>query len=227
MNKNIESIGFIVDGNRRWAVENNLNKLDGHKYGFDRVVDVIKWATDLDIKQVCFYIFSTENWNRAPLEVKTLMTLFETQFAKFDQAAKDVNAKIKFVGRRSDFSAKLQKLMIEVEAKTENNTGIEVFFAASYGGRAEIIDAIKQIPTNEVDQISELTLEKYLWTANLHDPEIIIRTGGDKRLSNFLMWKSSYAELYFIETKWPDFSRNEFENILADYQTKVRLNKGK
>lgn len=222
----VKSVGFIVDGNRRWAVENGLNKLDGHKYGFDRVIDVIRWASELDIQQVCFYVFSTENWNRAPIEVKALMKLFETQFAKFGQTANELNAKIHFIGRRGDFSPKLQKSMAKVEVGTEQNTGIEVFFAISYGGRAEIIDAIRTLNLEELANLTEQKFESRLWSAGLKDPEIIIRTGGDKRLSNFLLWKSSYSELYFIETKWPDFSRQELEKIIEDYHN-VRVNKGK
>lgn len=226
MDKNVESIGFIVDGNRRWAVENGMNKLDGHKYGFDRVIDVIEWLKELGIKQVCFYVFSTENWNRQPVEVQALMKLFEAGFKKFAKKAQEVDARIRFVGRKTDFSEKLQKLMTDVETETADNQAIEVFFAASYGGRAEIIDAIKTLTPEEIVNLDEQTFETRLWSADLKDPEIIVRTGGDKRLSNFLLWKSSYAELYFTETKWPDMSRQELEKIIADY-AKVRINKGK
>lgn len=226
MEMSVKSIGFIVDGNRRWAVENGMSKLDGHKYGFDRVTDVIDWASELGVKQVCFYVFSTENWNRTPIEVETLMKLFELKFKTFSKKAMEKGAKINFIGRKTDFSAKLQKLMAKIEADTKENDTIEVFFAASYGGRAEITDAIKALTPAELSDLTEEKFESKLWSSGLSDPEIIIRTGGDKRLSNFLLWKSSYAELIFTETKWPDFSKEELKSIITDYQT-VRINKGK
>lgn len=226
MKQSVKSIGFIVDGNRRWAVEQGLSKLDGHQYGANRVMEVIEWAGQLGIKQVCFYLFSTENWQRTPIEVQTLMKLFERQFVKFADKARQKGAKINFIGRKSDFSPKLQKLMSELESETVHNQAIEVFFAVSYGGRAEIIEAIKTLPAAELANLTEQTFESHLWSAGLADPEIIIRTGGDHRLSNFLLWKSSYAELVFTKTKWPDFSRAELEVIINDYH-QVRINKGK
>lgn len=226
MDRSVKSIGFIVDGNRRWAVEQGISKLDGHKYGADRVMEVIDWAGELGVKQVCFYLFSTENWQRTPVEVQALMKLFERQFVKFADKARQKGAKINFIGRKSDFSPKLQKLMSELEAETAVNQAIEIFFAVSYGGRAEIVEAIKTLPAAELASLTEQTFESHLWSAGLTDPEIIIRTGGDHRLSNFLLWKSSYAELVFTKTKWPDFSRAELEAIINDYH-QVRINKGK
>lgn len=226
MQQSVKSIGFIVDGNRRWAVENGMSKLDGHQYGFDRVVDVIAWAKELGVQQVCFYVFSTENWQRTPVEVQALMKLFELKFKAFAKKADEIGAKIRFIGRKADFSEKLQELMAKIEADTAKNQTIEVFFAASYGGRAEIVEAIKTLRAEELANLTEQQFESHLWSSGLSDPEIIIRTGGDKRLSNFLLWKSSYAELYFTETKWPDLSREELEQIIENY-TKVRINKGK
>lgn len=226
MDKSVKSIGFIVDGNRRWAVEQGMSKLDGHKYGADRVMEVIDWAAELGIEQLCFYLFSTENWNRTPIEVKALMSLFEVQFQKFADQARSRGAKINFIGRKTDFSPKLQRLMTELEAETANNHNLEVFFAVSYGGRAEIVEAIKTLKPEQLTNLTEQTFESHLWSAGLADPEIIIRTGGDHRLSNFLLWKSSYSELVFTKTKWPDFSKQELQSIIDNYH-QVRVNKGK
>jgi di-trans,poly-cis-decaprenylcistransferase len=226
MNSSVQSIGFIVDGNRRWAVEQGMSKLEGHRYGADRVMDVIDWAFELGVKQLCFYLFSTENWNRTPIEVKALMSLFEVQFKKFAEQARRKGAQIHFIGRKTDFSPKLQKPMVELEAETAHNQQIEIFFAVSYGGRAEIIEAIKTLRPEQLANLTEQTFESSLWSAGLTDPELIIRTGGDHRLSNFLLWKSSYSELVFTQTKWPDFSQEELQSIIKNYQ-QVRINKGK
>lgn len=232
MKKIINSVGFVCDGNRRWAVENGMKKTDGHKYGFDNIVNVVKWAKEENIKDICFYVFSTENWNRPKVEVKLLMNLFEKLFKDWNSGVfAELDARVYFSGRKSDFSEKIQKIMNELEEETKNNKSINVFFAASYGGRAEIVDGIKDLvktkTKKELEKLTEKDFESFLWTRNLNDPEIIVRTGGDKRLSNFLLWKGAYSEIYFTKTKWPAFSKREFKKILNDYRDNAKVNKGK
>ncbi|PID83137.1 di-trans,poly-cis-decaprenylcistransferase [Candidatus Campbellbacteria bacterium] len=232
MYKEIKSVGFVCDGNRRWALENGMKKTDGHKVGFDNIVNVTNWAKEEKIQDLTFYVFSTENWNRSKMEVKILMKLFEKLFEDWTRGVfKSLDAKVKFVGRRSDFSKKNQKIMSNLEEETKNNKSINVYFAASYGGRAEIVDGVKELvktkTKKELEKLSEKEFEKFLWTKNLNDPEIVVRTGGDKRLSNFLLWKAAYSEIYFTKTKWPAFSKKEFKKILKDYRENTKVNKGK
>lgn len=227
--KKIESIAMIMDGNRRWAVENGMTKLDGHKYGVDKVLEVIDWIKEEEIKNLTVYAFSTENWNRTKIEVKAIMLLFEKFMKNQVNEIIQREVSVKFVGKRTMFSKKLQKLMDEIEEKSKDFK-TTLYMAMSYGGRLEIVDAIKKISKEktkkEIENFTENEFEKYLWTGQIKDPEIIIRTGGDTRLSNFLLWKSAYSELVFIDTKWPAFTKREFKKILKNYQ-KVKINKGK
>ena len=218
-----------MDGNRRWAVENGMSKLEGHKYGAEKVLEVVDWIKEEGIENLTLYAFSTENWNRTKIEVQTIMKLFESFLKNEIQKIIQKEVRLKFVGDLSRFSKKLQKLMKEAEEKSKDFK-ITLFMAMSYGGRLEIVDAVKKLSKEktkkEIENLSEEEFEKFLWTSELKDPEIIIRTGGDTRLSNFLLWKAAYSELVFIKTKWPAFSKREFKKILKDYQ-KVRINKGK
>lgn len=187
--KTINSIGIILDGNRRWAVEKGMSKISGHKYGAENVEKLIQWAQEENIKNIVLYVFSTENWKRSEIEVKTLVLLLEKWLIKKTEELNKNNIAINFIGDTKRFSKKLQKLMKDTEKKTAKNK-TKVFLAVSYGGRLEIIEAIKKISQElskqEIKKISAEKFAKYLWSSELPDPEIIIRTGGDKRLSNFL-----------------------------------------
>jgi len=227
---NVKSVGIIIDGNRRWAVENGLGKLEGHKNGSNTVLECIGWAKELEIENVTFYTFSMENWKRTKIEVKALMMLFEDMFISKVDRILEKKVAVKFVGSLEKFPKKLHKKMLELEEKTAKYK-TKIFFAISYGGRDEIIQGIKRVSEDltkkEIEKLTEKKFQKYLQSVEIPEPEIIIRTGGDKRLSNFLLWKSAYSELFFIDTLWPDFSKKEFENILETYKKKVRVNKGK
>jgi len=218
-----------MDGNRRWAVEKGMSKLDGHKYGAEKISKVIDWVKENDIKHLTLYAFSTENWNRSKIEIEVIMRLFENFIENEMDKIIEKKVSIKFIGKKEMFSNKLQGLMGKVEEKSKGFNTI-LYMAMSYGGRLEIVEGVKKLSQEktkeEIESLTENEFEKYLWTANLEDPEIIIRTGGDTRLSNFLLWKAAYSELIFTKTKWPDFSKDEFEKILEDYK-KAKINKGK
>ena len=233
LKKKVKSLGIIIDGNRRWAVKKGLKKTDGHKYGLDNLLSTIEWARELGIEEVTFYIFSTENWKRKKIEVAALMTLFEKVIKDKLSVLADNGFEIKFIGDVKMFSKKLQKLIFELEKKSKVENGekkVKVFLAASYGGRNEIINGIKklsrELTKKEIEKIDEVKFEKFLYSGVISDPEIIIRTGGDTRLSNFLMWKSTYSELIFLKKLWPDFRKKDLEKILKKYQ-EARLQKGK
>ena len=218
-----------MDGNRRWAVEKGMSKLDGHKYGAEKISEVIDWTMENDIEHLILYAFSTENWNRSKMEIDVIMRLFENFIENEMDKIIEKKVSIKFIGKKEMFSNKLKGLMSKVEEKSKGFNTI-LYMAMSYGGRLEIVEAVKRIYSEkteeEVQFLTEDEFEKYLWSNGMKDPEIIIRTGGDTRLSNFLLWKAAYSELIFIETKWPDFSKEEFENILENYK-KAKINKGK
>lgn len=226
--KKIKSIGILIDGNRRWAIKNNLKKTEGHEFGAKNVVKTIKWAKEERVENLTFYVFSSENWKRSKIELKALFTLFKKVFSsEFFDIKSLAGAEFKFIGDIEKFPKKLQNSMRQFEDDSKKTkTEIKVFLAVSYGGRPEIIEAIKKIPAKDVKNLTEEKFEKFLWSSEIIEPEIIIRTGGAKRLSNFLLWKSAYSEIFFVKKFWPDFTKKDFLNILEKYQ-KVLINKGK
>jgi undecaprenyl diphosphate synthase len=226
----INSIALIMDGNRRWAVKNNLIKTEGHKEGLKTLLKTIDWIKDLEIDHVTFYAFSSENWKRPKIEVDSLMMLFEEVFIKKIDLILEKKVSIKFIGSLDKFSKKMQKEMSKIEKNTQQYT-TKVFIAVSYGGRDEIIQAVKNISKSlsqeEIHNIDEKIFENYLQSSDIPEPEIIIRTGGSKRLSNFLLWKSAYSEIFFIDKLWPDFCKKDLSIIVEKYKKDVKINKGK
>ena len=225
--KNISKcIGIILDGNRRWAKENGLPVFEGHNEGYENLKRCIRWAKEASIKNLIVYAFSTENWRREESEVSMLMKLFERMVIKEAEGLKKERVKIKFVGQRDRFSAKIQKGMEELEKQTERFGEYTLAICISYGGRAEIVSAVKRIVAeknkDEIENLTEEDFSKFLWTKDIPDPDLIIRTGGEQRLSNFLPWQSVYSEFFFTETKWPAFSKEEFLKILSEYNRRER-----
>ncbi len=216
------SVGFILDGNRRWAKENGLPQLEGHRRGMEKVKDILRWARAAGVKEVCVYAFSTENWNRSPEEVSYLMNLFEEFCDRWADELKNEGGRLRFVGERARFSETLQSKMEQAEAETKDGTGPTLIVALSYGGRAEIVAGVNRLLQEGATQVTEASFEKSLWSAGMEDPDIIIRTGGEHRLSNFMMWRSAYSELFFTDTKLPAFTKEEFDAILAEYATRDR-----
>ena len=209
-----------MDGNRRWAKARGLPKLEGHRTGADKLKDIVRFVREHGIKHLAVYAFSTENWSREPAEVAYLMELFRESIKKEMKELGKECVRTRFVGQRERFSEDLQQAMNDVEKETAKNDAITLWVCLSYGGRAEVIAAANAAA--ESGNVTEETLAKNLWTAEMPDPDIVIRTGGEKRLSGFLTWQSVYSELFFTDTLWPDFDKKEFETILAEYRSRKR-----
>ena len=215
-------IGFIMDGNRRWAKEQSIPTIEGHRQGFDNVfLELIRFIRDAEIPHAIFYAFSTENWKRAEAEVSSLMALFSELLTRMKEDLAEQGVQIRLVGRRQDFSFEQQELMNEIEEKSREYTGTTIWIALSYGGRAEIVEAVNEA-VRQGKQVDEASFETLLWTADLPDPDMIVRTSGEQRLSNFLTWKSAYSELYFIKKHWPALTKDDFAAILAEYAKRKR-----
>lgn len=219
-----KSVGIIMDGNRRWAKQKGLSKLEGHNHGGETLKNTVTWARDLGVEHIIFYTFSTENWKRTEEEVSHLINLI----GRFIKSELDYFHKeggvLHYVGDLSRFSEGLQKDLLESAEKTKGNRGPHVYFALNYGGRAEILSAVKKIVREnpKEEEITEEYFSKHLQTGLMPDPDIIIRTSGEKRLSGFLPWQGVYSELFFTETLWPDFSKEEFERIIEEYGNRER-----
>ena len=217
-----ECVGIIMDGNRRWAKEQNLPTLQGHKKGYEKLKDVVSWLKGASVKNVIFYAFSTENWNRAEEEVGYLMKLIKVALVDdWENLAKE-NVRIKFAGQIERFSEDIQKEMKRAEEETKDNTEGTVVLALSYGGRAEIVNATNELVKEGKTQVTEADLSKHMWTAGVPDPDLIIRTSGEQRLSGFLIWQSVYSELFFTETYWPALEKEELMSILGEYAERER-----
>jgi len=210
-----------MDGNRRWAKEKGLPTLEGHRAGTEAVKTVVRAAGERGIKHLAVFAFSTENWQREPAEVSYLMGLFMEMAKLHAEELAQEGARTRFVGQRERFSPELQKAMDDIEQKTAHNDKITLWICLSYGGRAEIVAAAKALAAAG-QEITEESLRGYFWSADMPDPDIIIRTGGEKRLSGFLLWQSAYSELFFIDKYWPDFGKEDLEAVLSEYAARER-----
>ena len=221
-------IGFILDGNGRWASNKGLPRAIGHKRGAENVEIILRECLRLNIQHVTLYAFSTENWQRPVFEVKALMSLFKYFLNKKLTQLHEENVKVAVIGDISPFSKIIQKYIKNLVDLTKDNTGMHLNLALNYGGRAEIVRATKRISTlilNKeiaVEQIDENIFSRNLDNSSEPDPDLIVRTAGERRLSNFLLWQSAYSELYFSDKTWPDFSYKDLEIALAEYQTRTR-----
>ena len=225
MNKLPYHLGIIIDGNRRWAKKRGLPTLFGHKKGLENLKKIGEYIFKKGVKILTLYCFSTENWNRSKTEVSYLMKLFGSTLSKKNiENYHKKGIKIQVIGQIERLSKELQKKIKEAENLTKNNKKGILNLAISYGGRPEIIEAIKKIIKNKIpiDKITEDIVSQNLWTKDLPYPDLIIRTGGEQRLSNFLTWQSSYSELYFPKTYWPDFSEKDLDIAFEDYEQRQR-----
>lgn len=211
-----------MDGNRRWAKARGLPNMEGHRTGADKLKDTVRFVREHGIKHLAVYAFSTENWNREPTEVSYLMDLFRELVRKELKKMGEEGVRVRFAGQRGRFSADLQQAIDDVEKETAKNDAVTLWVCLSYGGRAEIVVAANAAAKS--GEITEETLAKNLWTTEMPEPDIIIRTGGEKRLSGFLTWQSTYSELFFTDTLWPDFTKEEFDSILAGFASRERRN---
>lgn len=216
----VSCIGFILDGNRRWARARNLPTLEGHARGFEVLKDTARWVRDRQIKHMVVYAFSTENWSRAEAEVGYLMDLFRKLISESAKELTDEGVRIRFAGQRERFATDIQEGMVRIEEESAGNEKMTLWVCLSYGGRAEIVAAAAAAAA--VGEITEGSIEKHLWTAGMPDPDIIVRTSGEKRLSGFMTWQSVYSELFFVEPHWPDFSEQLLDEILEEYEERER-----
>jgi len=228
--KNIkpDHIAIIMDGNGRWASNKKKSRRYGHKKGALTAKNIVKIAGSNEIKYLTLYAFSTENWGRPKKEVRLLMSLFiETLENEIDELNNN-NVSIRFIGDRENLSKKLQDKMENAEKTTLDNTGLNLYVALAYGARWDILNAIKGIVTkvkeNHLDEskIDENTLSSHLQLGDIPDPDLLIRTGGEKRISNFLLWNIAYTELFFCDCLWPEFNEKEFFNALNFYSKRKR-----
>ncbi len=217
-------VAIIMDGNGRWAEKRGLPRLAGHRAGTDNVRRAIKCFNDHDVKYVTIYAFSTENWSRPQREVQGLMRIMEEVIDREAENLHKDGVKLIHLGNLDGISEKLKKKVQYAVELTENNSKGTLCIAFNYGGRAEIIDAVKRILRDGIlpNKIDEALISRYLYTMNLPDPDLIIRTGGEMRLSNFLIWQAAYSEYYATPTLWPDFGPEEIEQALIAYSERER-----
>ena len=227
-NKLPTHIGIILDGNRRWAKENNKTSFEGHKFGIESTKKIVKYANDLGLKHLTLYAFSTENWKRSKEEVAGLMNIFEKYLNDVLKTKEFENVKVTILGDKSAFSKSIQNKMIKVEEETKNEKGLKLNLALNYGGRSEITRAAKivanMLKNNEIKEkdITEELLQNNLYTTDQPDLDFVIRTSGEMRLSNFLPWQATYAELYFPKIYWPEFDEKEFDKAIIEYNNRSR-----
>ncbi len=221
---NIKHIAIIMDGNRRWAKENNLPTAAGHKKGVEALRKTVRACDDFGIKYITVYAFSTENWKRSKEEVDFLMDLVAiTLKNQLDEMHKE-GVKITFLGNLSKLSKKLQKVLLNAEAKTKNNTGVNLQIALNYGSRDEITNAVKVIVSKGLksEEITPEIISENLYTSQMPDPDILIRTGGEKRLSNYLLWQVAYSEIIVIDEYWPLFDKKLLEQCIDEFSKRQR-----
>lgn len=214
-------IGIILDGNRRWAKENGLPSFEGHQRGMDNIEPIARAARTVGIRHMIVYAFSTENWNRSKEEVSYLLDIFEKMARERLATLREEGVAVRFIGQKERFPESLQGAMREAEDKNPENPACTLWICISYGGRAEIAQAA-QAAAQANEPISEESLAKHLWTSGMPDPDLIIRTGGEKRISNFLLWQGAYSELFFIEPYWPAFTKSDLEAVLKEYAERER-----
>ncbi len=210
-------VAIITDGNGRWAKRQGVSVAAGHRAGADVVKARLRDAVDLGVRELTVYSFSTENWSRPRREVKALMRMFSDRIVRETPELHDEGVRIRFIGRADGVDGKLTDQMRWAESLTDANDRITLFVAFNYGGRAEIVDAARRFEDGDEDDFRAL-----LYGPEMHDPDLVIRTSGEQRLSNFLLWQSAYSELVFRDELWPDFSRESFEQSLAEYTSRRR-----
>lgn len=222
-----QHIGIIMDGNGRWAKKRGLPRSAGHKKGANVFGEIARYCRDIGIRYLTVYAFSTENWSRPESEVRELMSLLK-QYLRDTKKYKDENIKLLFLGDRSALDDDLRSLMVEAEQGSRNNTALTVCMAINYGGRDEIRNAVQQIARKvqngslAVEDIDETCISNHLYTANIPDPDVIIRPSGEKRSSNFLAWQSAYSEYVFMDILWPDFTTDDLNLALWEYSKRSR-----
>ena len=223
-----QHVAVIMDGNGRWAENKGKPRFVGHQRGVDALKDLLRCCKDWGIPALTAYAFSTENWGRPQTEVQFLMTLFERVLRRELKEMKEENVKIRFVGNLQDLPTSLRQEIARSMEDTKNNQGIQFTIATNYGGRHEILQACQAIASKveqgylQASQVNEEVFEQHLYTQGIPHPDLLIRTSGEMRISNFLLWQLAYSEIYVTSTLWPDFDREEFHQALVNYQSRNR-----
>ena len=221
-------IGIIMDGNRRWAKSHNLPVKLGHREGAKTLEKIVKYAKNIGVKYITVYAFSTENWKRGEDEVNSLMTLLKNYLDEYSKKADTDNIKIRVFGDESAFNEGLQKSINDAIERTKDNTGISFNICLNYGGRAEIIEGAKKIAEQvkngelNIKDINEEVFEKSLYSGDVPDPDLMIRTSGEFRISGFMLWKMAYTEFIFLEKYWPDFNEKDLDECIVTYKNRNR-----
>ncbi|MEO0088252.1 MAG: isoprenyl transferase [candidate division WOR-3 bacterium] len=225
MSENIpQHIAIIMDGNGRWAKERNLPRYFGHRAGVESVREIVRSCAKLGIKYLTLYVFSTENWERPEKEVNALMNLLKKLLKSEAKELNKNNVRVKAIGQIERLPKEVRKNLDELIALTKNNTGLTLVLSLSYGGRQEIIEAVKKILTKKVEpeSLDEKKFREFLYDPEIPDPDLLIRTGGEYRISNFLLFQSAYTEFYFTKTLWPDFREKDLLLAIEDYKKRKR-----
>ncbi|MGA8849944.1 MAG: polyprenyl diphosphate synthase [Dehalococcoidia bacterium] len=219
-----QHVAIIMDGNGRWARKRGLPRLAGHKAGGDNIRPVVKIFANCGVKYLTLYMFSTENWNRPRIEVAGLLGLLAKKINQETQAFHQENIRLMHLGRLDRMSQKLREKVQAAVELTKNNTGLTLCLAFDYGGRDEIVQAARHIASAGIssDNIDESVFARYLYSPDIPDPDLVIRTGGENRLSNFLIWQAAYSEFYFTPVLWPDFGLKDVEEALSEYKRRQR-----
>ena len=217
-------VAIIMDGNGRWAKKRGLPRLVGHNAGADNIQPIVMILANHGVEYLTLYMFSTENWSRPRIEVGGLLRLLGRRIDKETQAFHRENIRLVHLGRLDRLSQRLRDKVQSAVELTKNNTGLTLCLAFDYGGREEIVQAVRRIATTGIagDQIDESVFIRYLYNPDIPDPDLVIRTGGENRLSNFLLWEAAYSELYFAPVLWPDFGRKDIEEALSEYKRRQR-----
>ena len=217
----LKSVGIIMDGNGRWAKARGLSRSDGHKAGAKIIEEVIKCLNDLGVMHVTLYAFSTENWKRPKEEVDGIMNLIYAYLRRMNELKEEYDISIRFIGDKSPLPEKLRKKCLELEERSKNYSHI-VNIALNYGGRDEIVRAVNEAIKEGCNPVTEADISRHLYTSDSPDPDLIIRTGGDMRISNFMIWQCAYSELYVTDTLWPDFGREEVIKAAESFYKRKR-----
>ena len=223
-NTNLKHIAIIMDGNRRWAKERMLPSMMGHKRGVDTLKKITRACSDFGIKYLTLYAFSTENWNRKKEEVDFLMDLLATTLKNELKELNGNNVKMNYIGNLNQLNQNLQNILNDSIETTKNNTGVVLTVAINYGARDEITNAIKNIIKDGIkeDEINQSLISNYLYTKDIPDPDLLIRTSGEKRISNYLLWQIAYSEIYITDTYWPEFDKNALMEAIIEFANRQR-----
>ena len=220
----LNHLAIIMDGNRRWAVLNNRPSYEGHRFGADNLWKVIKDIDNYSINYLTLFVFSTENWKRSQKEILFLLALLEKFLDDLESKVEDYSYKIRFIGDFSEFSKKIQQKILHINKITYKKPGMTITLALNYGGRYDIVCAINNIlkKSDKLNHIKQEDFKDFTFNASIPDPDLLIRTGGEKRLSNFLLWDLAYTELIFLPDFWPDFNKPLLDKCLKDYSKRTR-----